>query len=92
MIRELWIKYFKDPSAHFDLAISGWLKSTKEVAVHGYRSHILFKNEAVSDSLVYLIFLTKITQHFLGRFWLFLCTVNTLMLQNNILKRTELRR
>lgn len=49
MIRELWIKYFKDPSAHFDLAISGWLKSTKEVAVHGYRSQILFKNEAVSD-------------------------------------------
>lgn len=53
------MKYFKDPSAHFDLAISGWLKSTKEVAVHGYRCHILFKNEAVSDSIVYLIFLQK---------------------------------
>lgn len=53
------MKYFKDPSAHFDLAIFGWLKSIKEFAVHGYRCHILFKNKAVSDSIVYLIFLQK---------------------------------
>lgn len=56
MIKEVIVKYFKDPSAHFDLAISGWLKSTTEVAVHGYRCHILFKNEAVSDNIFYFIF------------------------------------